>query len=122
MDKSKNRGSGGYDPFFKIYHDLMKKKVEEILLVSCPYDAFIMEEEGRLATRIINEYKGLNLSRPPKLSWVSSADKALKLLAEKKFDLIITMPSLDDVSVYDFGEQVKKSLNSYFFLPILKIH
>jgi pyruvate phosphate dikinase-like enzyme len=108
MDNIKSAGSTGYDPFFKIYHDLMKEKVEEILLVSCPYDAFIMEEEGRLATRIINEYKGLNLSRPPKLSWVSSADKALKLLAEKKFDLIITMPSLDDISVYDFGEQVKK--------------
>ncbi|MCK5100885.1 MAG: phosphoenolpyruvate synthase PpsA, partial [Desulfobacteraceae bacterium] len=54
------------------------------------------------------EYRGLNLSRPPKLSWVSSVDKAFKKLKEKKFDLIIAMPSLDDVSVYDFGEQVKK--------------
>jgi len=106
MDTKKN-SKNGYDPFFKIYHDLMKEKVEEILLVSCPYDAFIMEEEGKLAPRIINEYKGLNLSRPPKLSWVSSAEKAFILLAKKKFDLVIAMPSLDNVDIYKFGKQVK---------------
>jgi len=108
MENSENNNIDSYDPFFKIYHDLMKEKVEDILLVSCPYDAFIMEEEGRLATRIINEYRGLNLSRPPKLSWVSSADKAFEKLSEKKFDLVIAMPSLDDVSVYEFAGQVKE--------------
>ena len=55
-------------PSIKIYHELMANKVVDILLVSSPYDAFIMEEEGQLSNRIINEYKGLNLSKPPKLS------------------------------------------------------
>ncbi len=108
MKKNEDISKDSNDPFFKIYHELMKKKVEDILLVSCPYDAFIMEEEGRLATRIINEYRGLNLSRPPKLSWVSSVEQAFEKLSEQNFDLIIAMPSLDDVSVYEFGEQVKK--------------
>ena len=67
----------------KIYHELMANKVEDILLVSCPYDAFIMEEEGRLSTRIINEYRGLNLSKPPRLTWASSANEALRRLSEK---------------------------------------
>ncbi|MCK7504930.1 MAG: hypothetical protein MZV70_13190 [Desulfobacterales bacterium] len=49
----------------------MARKVTDILLVSSPYEAFIMEEEGRLAERIIHEYRGLNLSRPPMLTWVS---------------------------------------------------
>ena len=73
-------------PSLKIYHELMANKVGDILLVSSPYDAFIMEEEGRLSTRIINEYKGLNLSKPPKLTWVSSASEAFEKLAEKRFD------------------------------------
>ncbi|MCK5350023.1 MAG: hypothetical protein KAJ25_11565, partial [Desulfobacula sp.] len=92
MEHSKNSTK---EPFLKIYHELMATKVGEILLVSCPYDAFIMEEEGRLSTRIINEYKGLNLSKPPRLTWVSSASEAFQRLAIKKFDLIIAMPSLD---------------------------
>ncbi|MCK5542254.1 MAG: phosphoenolpyruvate synthase PpsA [Desulfobacterales bacterium] len=109
MKKTENISKDNYDPFFKIYHELMKEKVEDILLVSCPYDAFIMEEEGKLATRIINEYRGLNLSRPPKLSWVSSAEKAFEKLSVKNFDLVIAMPSLDDVNVHEFAGQVKET-------------
>ena len=96
------------DVSIKIYHELMANKVADILLVSSPYDAFIMEEEGRLSHRIINEYKGLNLSRPPKLTWVSSAEGAFDRLEKKHFDLILAMPSLDGMDVYEFGEQVKK--------------
>ncbi len=118
METLKNTNNN-HDPFFKIYHELMQQKVEDILLVSCPYDAFIMEEEGKLATRIINEYRGLNLSRPPKLSWVSSAEKAFEKLSEKKFDLIIAMPSLDDVSVYEFAGRVKEIYSDLpFFLLV----
>ena len=68
---------------FKIYQELMPHRVKEILIISCPYDAFIMEEEGRLSTRIINEYKGLNLSKPPRLTWVSSATDAFQRLKDK---------------------------------------
>jgi len=105
-------------PALKIYHELMANKVGEILLVSCPYDAFIMEEEGRLSTRIINEYKGLNLSKPPRLTWVSSASEAFQMLEIKKFDLIIAMPSLDEMDVYSFSAQVK---NRYFDLPFFML-
>jgi hypothetical protein len=84
-----------FDLSFKVFHELMAKKVTEILLVSSPYDAFIMEEEGRLAERIIHEYRGLNLSRPPMLTWASSAREALDALSQKKFDLVITMPQVE---------------------------
>ncbi|MFH2059799.1 MAG: PEP/pyruvate-binding domain-containing protein [Pseudomonadota bacterium] len=103
----------------KIYHELMAKKVENILLVSCPYDAFIMEEEGRLSTRIINEYKGLNLSRPPRLTQVSSVSQAFEKLAVKKFDLILAMPSLDGTDVYSFARRVKKRYSNLPFFMLL---
>ena len=103
----------------KLYHELMTSKVVDILLVSSPYDAFIMEEEGRLSTRIINEYKGLNLSRPPRLTRVSSMSEAFEKLALKKFDLILAMPSLDGTNVYQFAQRVKKRYTEIPFFMLL---
>ena len=97
----------------------MANKVGEILLVACPYDAFIMEEEGRLSTRIINEYKGLNLSKPPRLTWVDSAYEAFSYLEKKKFDLILAMPSLDGMDVYSFGAEVKQRYADIPFFMLL---
>ncbi len=101
------QNSEAFDLSFKVFHELMARKVTDILLVSSPYEAFIMEEEGRLAERIIYEYRGLNLSRPPMLTWVSSARQALDALSRKKFDLVITMPQVDEINAYDLGRQIK---------------
>ena len=62
---------------FKVFHELMIKKVREILLVSSLYDFCIMEEDGRLSERIIHEYRGLNLSQPPRITWVCEASTHL---------------------------------------------
>ncbi len=99
--------SEDFDLSFKVFHELMAKKVTDILLVSSPYEAFIMEEEGRLAERIIHEYRGLNLSRPPMLTWVSTAQEALDALDMKKFDLVITMPQVDEMDAYVLGRKIK---------------
>ena len=99
--------SEDFDLSFKVFHELMAKKVTDILLVSSPYEAFIMEEEGRLAERIIHEYRGLNLSRPPMLTWASTAREALNALATKKFDLVITMPQVDEMDAYVLGRKIK---------------
>ncbi len=109
-----------FDLSFKIFHELMANKVTNILLVSSPYEAFIMEEEGRLAERIIHEYRGLNLSRPPMLTWVSSAREALDTLSRKKFDLVITMPRVDETDAYDLARSVKADFQD---LPVfLLVH
>lgn len=97
-----------FDLSFKVFYDLMAKRVSEILLVSSPYDAFIMEEDGRLAERIIHEYRGLNLTRPPRLTWVSTAQEALNKLARQKFDLVLTMPRLGDMEPRNLGRAIKK--------------
>ena len=97
-----------YDPRFKIFHELMARKIREVLLVSTPYDAWIMEEDVRLSERLIHEYRGLNLSNPPRLTWVSSVEEALKALEDKKFDMVITMPSIVDMDCLSLGERVKQ--------------
>jgi hypothetical protein len=98
-----------FDLSFKVFHELMARKVTDILLISSPYEAFIMEEEGRLAERIIHEYRGLNLSRPPMLTWVSTGQDALAALRRKKFDLVITMPLVDETDAYVLGRTIKAS-------------
>ncbi|MFZ1983670.1 MAG: PEP/pyruvate-binding domain-containing protein, partial [Desulfatitalea sp.] len=103
MRREKDR----FEPTFKIFHELMAQRVQEILLVSSPYDAYIMEEDGRLAGRIIHEYRGLNLSRPPRITWASSGREALQTLAQKPFDLVITMTRLDDVAPATLCGEIK---------------
>jgi len=97
-----------FDPHFKIFHELMPFKVQEILLVSSPYDAFIMEEDGSLATRIINEYQGLNLSGAPRITLVSSGREALEILRRQAFDLVITMPHVGGMDAFALGAAIKK--------------
>jgi hypothetical protein len=93
---------------FKIFHELMSVKIRDILLVSSPYDAFIIEEDESLASRIINEYRGLNLSLPPRITRLSSASEALELVKNKKFDMVITMPHLDEMDPFSLGVEIKK--------------
>ncbi len=85
-----------FDPKFKIFHELMARKVRDVLLASTPYDAWIMEEDCRLSERIVNEYRGLNLSNPPRITWVPTAAAALAALEAKRFDLVISMLPLAD--------------------------
>ena len=98
----------GVDHHFKVYHELMRNKVRDILLVSSPFDAFIMEEDGSLAARIIQEFHGFNLSNPPRLRWAASARDALHLLELKRYDLVITMPQVNDMDGFSLARQVKE--------------
>ena len=93
---------------FKVFHELMKIKIQDILLVSSPYDAFLMEEDGSLSSKIINEYRGLNLSQPPRVTRTSSAYEALSYLKRKKFDMVITMPHLEEMDAFSLGLEIKK--------------
>jgi CheY-like chemotaxis protein len=102
--------STNFDSRFKLFHKLMSRKVNEILLVSTPYDAWVMEEDCRLSERIINEYRGLNLSHPPILTWVPTAEAALAALRERRFDMVITMPRLADMDALTLGKRIKEKV------------
>ncbi|MRR35175.1 phosphoenolpyruvate synthase/pyruvate phosphate dikinase, partial [bacterium] len=100
--------SGRYRLNFKLFLELMAYKVREILLVSSPYDAFLIEEDVTLASRIINKYSGLNLSQPPRVTRTSSARHALRCLDEGRFDLVIMMPHLEDMDAFSLGRRIKE--------------
>lgn len=115
MDSSASPFAGEFYAQFKVFHELMAIKIREVLLVSSPYDAFILEEDGSLASRIINEYSGLNLSIPPRVTRRSSALEALELLKKKRFDLVITMPHLEEMDAGALAQEIK------LFMPDLPV-
>lgn len=97
-----------YKPKYRIFHDLMTKRINRVLLVSSYYDNFILEEDGRLSDQIFEEFHNLNLRTLPGITRVASAREALKLVEEKEFDLVITMRRLGDVDAFSFGQAIKK--------------
>jgi hypothetical protein len=48
------------------FHDLIPFRVREVLLVSSPYDAFVLQEDGHLTERMFFEYKEISLSSSPR--------------------------------------------------------
>ena len=93
---------------FKLFHELMPSKVRHILLISTPYDAWIMEQDCRLSEQIIHEYSGLNLSHPPRLTWVSSAEEALVACDEGRFDFVISIALAVDKKTVAVSKAIKE--------------
>lgn len=77
------------------FQDLMQKRIFNVLLIATPYDAFMLEEDGRVDEQIYMEYVALNLSSPPRFTKVANYAEAYDALAEKSYDLIIAMPGVD---------------------------
>ena len=90
------------------FQDLMLFRVHEILLVSSPYDAYILEEDGRLTEQILHEYLGMNFSYAPRLWHVQTAEQALKMIDERKFDVIIIMLRIADMNAVSLAKKIKK--------------
>ncbi len=94
---------------FKLFHELMLTKVQQILLIGTSYEAWIMEEDCRISEQIVNEYRGLNLSRPPRLTWVSSLAEALEHSPDLPFDLVLTFSLAVDDNAFQLGREIKKA-------------
>lgn len=77
------------------FQDLMQNRIFSILLIATPYDAFMLEEDGRVEEQVYNEYVALNLSSAPRFTKVANYDEAYAELAKKNYDLIIAMPGVD---------------------------
>ena len=90
------------------FQDLMLHRVHEILLVASPYDAFILEEDGRLTAQILHEYLGMNLSYAPRVWQANTAAYAMDLLSRRSIDLIIVMLRISDMDPVTFGTKVKE--------------
>ncbi len=87
--------------------NLMTKRIFNVLLVANPYDAFMLEDDGRIDEKIFNEYMNLSLRYPPRFTQVSTEDDAWKQLENTMFDLVICMPGTDNSDTFDIARHVK---------------
>jgi CheY-like chemotaxis protein len=91
------------------FSTLMKKRIYHVLLVSSAYDAFILEDDGRIDEQIFNEYVSLNLRYPPQFMIANSEEEAFRILKEESIDLVITMLSAEETDTFEMAEQIKKN-------------
>jgi hypothetical protein len=93
---------------FSGIHDLMKFRVTEILLISTKYDAYVLEEDGRLTEQIYHYYNDLSISFIPRIHWVADEEEAWEALESNLIHLIITMPRVSDMSSFELETKMHK--------------
>ena len=98
-------------PFKEVsFAKLMQQRIFDVLLIASNYDAFMLEEDGRIEEQIFNEYVSQNLRYPPRITRVKSCKEALKELENKtrNFGLIIMMPNVDTSDMFEDARLFKK--------------
>jgi CheY-like chemotaxis protein len=86
------------------FQDLMRSRVQHILLVSSLYDSFILTEDGHLNEALMRQFVDLNLSHNPDLIRVSSGADALAMASEeRRFDMIVTSMQLGDMNAAELA-------------------
>lgn len=98
------------------FQNLMQCRIFNVLLIASRYDAFMMEEDGRVEEQLYFEYVSLNLSSPPRVTRVSSFDSALVELHAKHYDLVISMPGVDVSETFERSKEIK---NAFEHIPVV---
>ena len=87
--------------------NLMTRRIFNVLLIANPYDAFMLEDDGRIDEKLFNEYAALSLRYPPRFTQVSTETEAWGELHRNSFDLIIVMPGTDNSDTFDIARGIK---------------
>ncbi len=98
------------------FANLMTRRVFNVLLMANPYDAFMLEDDGRIDEKIFMEYTSLSLRYPPRFTQVTTCEEALSQLSSMPFDLIICMPGTGDNESFEIARHIKAQ---YEHIPIV---
>ncbi len=106
--------------FFKdtSFVDLMQSRIYNVLLIASKYDAFMLEDDGRIDEKIFFEYVQLNLRYPPRFTQVSNEADALEELNNKRYDLVIAMPSDENQDMSDLAHTIKENSDQVPFVVL----
>ena len=100
------------------FANLMKKRIYHVLLISSVYDAFMLEEDGRIDEQIFHEYTSLNLRYPPQFLEATNKEEAFKVLNDENIDLVISMLSAEKISTFELANNIKRE---YPEIPIVML-
>ena len=89
------------------FANLMNKRIYNVLLIATKYDAFMLEDDGRVDEQIFNEYTSLSLRYTPRFTQVTTEEEALAELKDRNFELIICMPNMDNRDIFAAAKEIK---------------
>ena len=95
---------------------LMTKRIYNVLLIATRYDAFTLEDDGRVDELIFNEYTSLSLRYPPRFTRVTDEEAALAELETHNYELVIVMPNMAGRDIFAAAASIKER---YPDLPIV---
>ena len=87
--------------------NLMTRRIFNVLIVANPYDAFMLEDDGRVDEKVFDEYTELGMRYPPTFTQVSATEEAERVLDSTNIDLVICMPGTADNDAFAVARQVK---------------
>jgi len=87
--------------------NLMTHRIFNVLIVANPYDAFMLEDDGRVDEKIFDEYTELGMRYPPTFTQVSTTEEANEVLLSTNIDLVICMPGNADNDAFAVAREVK---------------
>ena len=87
--------------------NLMTKRIFNVLIVANPYDAFMLEDDGRIDEKLFDEYSELGMRYPPTFTQVSTTEEANNVLKTTDIDLVICMPGNADNDAFAVAHDVK---------------
>lgn len=96
--------------------ELMQRRIFNVLIIANPYDAFMLEDDGRVDEKIFDEYAKLGLRYPPRFFRAASQEEAAELIGQNAFDLVICMPGTGSNDVFGIARGIKTEFPS---LPIV---
>ena len=88
--------------------NLMTRRIFNVLIVANPYDAFMLEDDGRVDEKLFDEYMELGMRYPPSFSQVSTTEEAEQVLKITDVDLVICMPGNADNDAFAVARDVKR--------------
>lgn len=90
------------------FAQLMNRRIYNVLLIATRYDAFMLEDDGRVDELIFNEYTSLSLRYPPRFTRVTTEEEALSLLETRNFELVIVMPNMAGRDIFAAAKSIKQ--------------
>lgn len=87
--------------------NLMTRRIFNVLIIANPYDAFMLEDDGRVDEKIFEEYMELGMRYPPTFTQVSTIEEANEAMKNMAFDLVICMPGTADNDAFSVARAVK---------------
>ena len=88
--------------------NLMQCRIFNVLIIANPYDAFMLEDDGRVDEKIFSEYMQLGLRYPPSFTQVCTIEEASDAISKQHYDLIICMPGNADNDAFDVARAAKE--------------